>query len=211
MSVISIREVSKSFDGNTIFDKASLELEQGQTYGLTGPNGSGKSVLLKMMCGFMAPDAGEVVVAPEFLSAGRTFPDRFGITIDGPAYLPGKSAAANLKDLAAIRQQVGVEEINDILLKVGLDPSSRKRVRNFSLGMKQKLSLAQALMEKPDVLLLDEPFNALDAESVIRIKGVLEEQKDRGTTILFTSHSQQDIDDLCDVVLALEDGKLKVR
>jgi ABC-2 type transport system ATP-binding protein len=205
MKPIELRSVEKSFHGRALLRNVSFALEQGKTYGLVGPNGSGKSVLLKIICGFIAADGGEVIVDPSFLSAGRTYPDRFGITIDGPAYLPGLTAEANLLELARIRRKIGIDDVREVLEVVGLKSKKGQRVRTFSMGMKQKLSLAQAFMEDPEVLVLDEPFNGLDETSVERIKEVLREFKANGKTILFTSHSRQDVEDLCDSVLTLRD------
>jgi ABC-2 type transport system ATP-binding protein len=207
-TVIDVRDVTVRLGGFRLYADASMTLERGRTYALTGHNGSGKSVLLKLICGFMTPDSGEVWVDPVYLSPRRTFPDRFGITIDGPAYLPGRTGVENLVDLARIRRRIGRAEIRATMERVGLDPDIRQKVRHYSMGMKQKLSLAQALMEQPDVLLLDEPFNALDAESVVRVKEVLREEQARGTTILFTSHSRDDVSDLTDLVYGVQERQI---
>lgn len=204
-TVIDVRDITVRLGGFRLYADASMRIERGATYALTGHNGSGKSVLLKLICGFMTPDSGEVWVDPAYLSPRRTFPDKFGITIDGPAYLPGRSGIENLLDLARIRRRIGMPEIRRAMERVGLDPDTRQRVRNYSLGMKQKLSLAQALMESPDVLLLDEPFNALDEESTQLVKTVLREEQARGVTILFTSHSRADVSDLTDRVYRVAD------
>lgn len=208
MTVISMRNVAKRFKNQVLFSDVSLDIEAGQAYGLVGPNGSGKSVLLKMMCGFIDPDEGQVLVDPKYLSKGRTFPEKFGVAIDGPAYLPQLSAEANLLELAGIRGQVGIDEVRTALELVGLDARPRQRARTFSLGMKQKLSLAQAFMEEPEVLLLDEPFNGLDESSVRRIKSVMRALKSAGKTIVYTSHIRQDIDDLCDQVFQIDNQKV---
>jgi ABC-2 type transport system ATP-binding protein len=207
-NVISIQSVTKRFGENVLFDQASLDVAPGRIYSLAGPNGSGKSVLLKMICGFVRPDAGEIVVAPEFLSKNRTFPEHFGVTIDGPAYVGGLTGIQNLLELASIRGEIDNARIVEVMEAVGLSPFAKQRVRNYSLGMKQKLSLAQALMENPRVLLLDEPFNALDIDSTNLVKAILRSERENGTTILFTSHSQQDIEDLSDFSLVLNAGKL---
>ena len=209
MSVVSIRDVSKAFRGHLLFDSLSFDIEKGRTYALTGPNGSGKSVLLKLICGFVQPDAGEIRVDPAYMSADRVYPDRFGVMIDGPAYLPNLTAERNLLELAAIRNQIGLAEIRDMLVKVGLSTDSKKKVRTFSMGMKQKLSIAQALMESPEVLILDEPFNALDEESVLRTKSIFREEQSKGTTILFTSHNRSDVADLCDEVLEITGANVR--
>jgi ABC-2 type transport system ATP-binding protein len=208
MTVIALREVSKNFRNATALRNVTLEIEEGQTYGLVGPNGSGKSVLLKLMCGFLIPDAGEVTIDPRYLDRRRTFPDRFGVTINGPGYIAGVTARQNLAELAAIRKRASLDDISRMLLTVGLDPDSKQRVRAFSMGMKQKLSLAQAFMEDPAVLILDEPFNALDEASVIVIKNYLRDQKAAGTTIVFTSHQREDVDELADAVFQIRNGEV---
>lgn len=211
MSVISIRNVTKKFRGSAVFDNVSMEFEEGRTYAVVGPNGSGKSVLLKLMCGLTVPDRGTVSVDPRFLSIGRTFPESFGITIDGPAYLPNRTAEQNLLQLAAIQNVIGTREVREAMVMVGLHPGPRQKVRAFSMGMKQKLSLAQAFMENPEVLLLDEPFNALDADSIVRIKEILFRFKSSGKTIVFTSHSPQDVNDLSDQVFEIANTGVRTR
>lgn len=208
-NVIEVREISLRLGAVQLFDNATLTVEQGQTYALTGPNGSGKSVLLKIICGFITPDSGQIWVDPRYLSARRTFPDQFGIAIDGPAYLPGRTGLDNLLELARIRRRIGPREARATMLRIGLDPDVKQKVRNYSLGMKQKLSLSQALMEDPEVLLLDEPFNALDADSVHRVKAVLREEQERGKTIVFTSHSDEDVNELSNHIYKIHNLRLE--
>jgi ABC-2 type transport system ATP-binding protein len=209
MPIITLAGVTKRFRGNTLFEGVDLALERGRTYGLVGPNGSGKSVLFKIILGFLRPDAGVVDIDPTLLSPGRTFPDGFGAIVDGPAYLAHRTGLQNLTELAAIRKRITVDEVRDAMRGMGLDPDSRTRVRSYSLGMKQKLSLTQALMERPQVVLLDEPFNALDAESVERLTVELRRQQDIGTTILFTSHEREHIDALSHEVLEITGGRIR--
>lgn len=209
MNVISVRQVSKQFRGNQIFEGLSFDIEEGKTYALVGPNGSGKSVLLKLICGFETPDEGEIIIDPRYLNGKRTFPDSFGVTINGPAYMPNQTAVENLAELIAIRHRVGRAEIYEALDSVGLTANSKQKVRTFSQGMKQKLSLAQALIENPNVLILDEPFNALDADSVERLKRLLLNLKTQAKTIVFTSHSQAEVHDLSDYVFAISNHKVQ--
>lgn len=206
--VVHIEDMSKSFREQLLFDGVAVEIAPGRSYGLTGPNGSGKSVLLQMMCGLVRPDTGVVRIDDEFLAKNRTFPDRFGIAINGPAYLGGLSAIENLRSLAAIRKRASDDELLQTLADVGLDPESRQRVRSFSMGMKQKLSLAQALIESPRVLLLDEPFNALDEASVSRIGALLRERQESGVTLVLTSHHAAEIETYCDARLRIENRKV---
>lgn len=208
--VVSVHDVSKAYGSNRLFDGVSFTIERGRRYGLVGVNGSGKSVLLKMLCGFERPDAGEIRIDPDFLSPRRTFPERFGVAINGPAYLPGITAEANLLRLARIRKTVGIDRVRDVIRAVGLAPST-KRVGSYSMGMKQKLSLAQALLEYPDVLILDEPFNSLDASSVERITLLLQDLAAAGTTLVFSSHHADVVAELCDDILTIADGTITQR
>jgi ABC-2 type transport system ATP-binding protein len=201
--VIRLEGIDLTLGRQSLFRGADLIIERGGMYALTGPNGSGKSALLRAICGFTPVDAGRVWIDPQYLSRRRTFPEHFGITIDGPAYLPGRTGRENLLSLARIRKQIRWPEIAATMRRVGLDPDLTQSVRDYSLGMKQKLSLAQALMERPEVLLLDEPFNALDAPSVERVKELLREEHSRGVTILFK--------DLGAEVFRLEHGRIVAR
>jgi ABC-2 type transport system ATP-binding protein len=204
MVVVELSGVSKSFRGHDVLSGVDLTIDSGRSYGLVGPNGSGKSLLLQIMCGLVRPDLGSVKIDPQYLSGDRTFPDRFGIAINGPAYLPGLSAMDNLLRLAAIRRRADKVELAETLTSLGLDPLSKQKVRNFSLGMRQKLSLAQAFIESPEVLLLDEPFNALDTESVANVSGLLKQKLLAGVTIVMTSHHSSEIDSVCDMTLRIE-------
>lgn len=207
-SAITVDGVSKSIGGTLLYSDVSFELRRGGLYALRGPNGSGKSVLLRLLCGFLRPDSGSIRIDPSISPEGRTFPDGFGITIDGPAYIAGLSAEQNLLRLAAIRRRIGLEEIRATLASVGLAGTGRAAVRSFSSGMKQKLSLAQALMEDPKVLLLDEPFTALDTESVEMVKDLLRRRAAAGVTVLLAVHGEEDLLAECDAVLTIDDHTL---
>ncbi len=196
MSVIEVEGMSKSYRGRFLYKDVSFTIEKGEITAVSGPNGSGKSVLFRLLCGFLAPDSGVVRIDPGYLSKGRDFPEKFGVVIDRPAYLAGKTGLENLRELAAIRGVVTDADVKTTMQRVGLDPELRQKVRHYSLGMKQKLALAQALMESPEVLILDEPFNALDVDSVLRVKGIIRELNASGVTVVFTSHNAADIDDL---------------
>lgn len=206
MSVIILTDVSKSFRKQPLLSNVNLSIEKGKSYGLIGPNGAGKSVLLKLICGFLKPDIGTVHIAPEYMSARRTFPSDFGVIINGPVYLPHHTGYGNLAALAKIRNTITEQDIRATMLSLHLDPDSTAPVRRYSMGMKQKLALAQALMEHPHVLLLDEPFNALDEASVRTVKRLLRERPDTNTTLLFTSHNAQDINDLADTVFHISNN-----
>lgn len=205
---IQLNQVSKSFKGVTIFENMNFAVEKGKIYGIIGPNGSGKSVLFKLICGFIFPDHGSVIVDGEELGTNKRFPNNFGIIIDRPGYIAGKTGFDNLKALALIRNKINDDKIKKTMKMVGLNPESTQKVKHYSLGMKQKLALAQAIMEDQQTLILDEPFNALDAESVENIRNLLRKFKQEGRTILLTSHNQEDIDILCDEVYRINHFKL---
>lgn len=208
MEVIKFENVSKSYMGNTLFEDVNLTINKGDIVGIIGPNGSGKSVLFKMMCGFVFPDDGIVEVKQQRLQKSNRFPKDFGILIDRPGYIANKTGFENLKKLASIQNKIDDKKIEETMIKVGLKPHNQQKVKNYSLGMKQKLAIAQAIMENQDVLILDEAFNALDQESVQSLRSMLLEFKNEGKTILITSHNQEDIDVLCDQVYRINQSKL---
>jgi len=203
MDIIELVNVSKSFKKVLLFEGVNAIFEKGKIYGITGPNGAGKSVLFKLICQFITPDKGEVRIHPNFFEKGNDFPINFGILIDRPGYVAGNTGFENLQRWAKIQNRIGDHEIREAMIQVGLEPKTPQKVKDYSLGMKQKLALAQAIMENQQVLILDEPFNALDAESVYTIRELLKTFRSEGRTILLTSHNQEDIDLLCDEVYQL--------
>lgn len=209
MSLIELRNVSKSFKGLSLFENLSVSFEKGKIYGIVGHNGSGKSVLFKMMCGFVFPDQGSVIVNGEELGKNKRFPENFGIIIDKPGYLGDKTGFENLRYLADIQNKISDEKIKEILEKVGLSHTIIQKVKNYSLGMKQKLAIAQAIMEDQEILLLDEPFNGLDVDSVENIRALLRSLNKQGKTIFLTSHNNEDIDILCDHVFRVRNYSLE--
>lgn len=209
MSLIEVKNVQKSYKGLTIFKDIDLTIEKGKIYGIVGANGSGKSVLFKLICGFVRPDHGEILINGEYLHKEITFPKNFGIIIDKPGYLGNKTGFENLKSLAMIQNKINDEQIIETMNLVGLESTVERKVQKYSLGMKQKLALAQAIMEDQEVLILDEPFNALDFESVEKIRTLLLEYKQKGKTIIMTSHNQEDINLLCDEVFRINNFKLE--
>jgi ABC-2 type transport system ATP-binding protein len=196
---IRLAGVEKGFQGNMLFSNICLEIESGSVVGFRGGNGSGKSVLFKLIAGLYSPDEGEIYVRGERLGADCDFPSDLGLLVDNPGFIELFSGLDNLRMLADIRKRTGETSIVAIMSLLGLDPKSRKRVKNYSLGMKQKLGIAQAVMEDQDIVLLDEPFNALDAESNKKLYDLIKKLKTEGKTVLLTSHNQSDLDLLCDV------------
>ncbi|AOT00494.1 multidrug ABC transporter ATP-binding protein [Exiguobacterium sp. Leaf187] len=209
MEMIKLEQVTKGYQGNPLFADVDLTIQKGDIVGITGPNGSGKSVLFKMICGFIHPDAGTITVRNEQLGPTRRFPENVGVIIDRPGYIAHKSGFENLKQLAAIRKVITDADIEQAMRTVGLQPGNRQKVKQYSLGMKQKLAIAQAIMEQQDILILDEAFNALDHDSVLRLRELLLSFKKEGKTIILTSHNQQDIDALCDSVYRINQGRLE--
>lgn len=208
MNVITAESVTKSFRGRRLYADASFVIPAGTVTGVAGPNGSGKSVLFQLLCGFARPDRGTITIDPAYLSKGRTFPEHFGVLIDRPGYLGGATGLENLLALARIRRVISETKVKETMSRLGLDPTLKQLVRHYSLGMKQKLALAQAVMEDPGVLILDEPFNALDAASVSAVKSLLREFHAGGGTLVFTSHNPGDIPELATRVLTLADGRI---
>lgn len=208
-SYIELQDISKKFGHRTILQNVSMVVEQGATVGLVGANGSGKSVLFKILCGFEKPDSGRVFVRGKKLGEnGRDFPENMGVFINSPGFIGIYSGFQNLKFLADIQGKISDKEIRDAMSKVGLDPDNKTKVDNYSLGMKQKLGLAQAIMENQDILVLDEPFNALDYKTYEDIKTIIRMLKAEGKTIFLTSHHFKDIEQLCDQVYTIEDCQL---
>lgn len=209
MGVIKVTDAVKKFKEQTVLDGVSIELFPGKIYGITGYNGSGKTVLFKCICGLMTLDSGEIDFDGKILKKDIDMIQNAGVIIEEPAFLRNYSAAGNLEFLYSIRNHMNKEHIRDILRKVGLDPESRKKVKNFSLGMKQRLAIAQAIMEDPDILILDEPMNGLDKNGMAEMRLVFSGLRDQGKTLLFASHNREDIDILCDEVYEMESGKLR--
>lgn len=205
---VTLESVGKHFRDSWLYTDVSLRLEPGQIYGLAGPNGSGKSVLLRIISGLTIPDQGTVRVRKDLMPRGRMFPSEFGIMIDGPGYLPGISGFQNLQELARIRRRIETADIEKVMTRIGLDPTSKKRVSRYSAGMKQKLGIAQALMEDPKVLILDEPFNALDASSTKTLRVILNELKTRDVCVVLTSHVDNELESTADVIFDIDNYRV---
>lgn len=206
--VISVRNVTKIYGQQEVLKNVSLTCKKSKIYGLVGRNGSGKTVLLKCIIGLIQPTSGKVYVWEKQVGKEVDFPEDVGFIIEAPGFLPHESGFANLKHLASIRGRVEKDEIRKSMELVGLDPDSKKKVGKYSLGMRQRLGIAQAIMESPNLLILDEPMNGLDNQGVQHIRSVLKSLKENGTTILLASHFKEDIDFLCDEVYQMDCGVL---
>lgn len=212
MNIIDVRNVFLTLGKTEILKDISVSFERGKIHGLIGRNGSGKTMLMKCICGFVKPNSGEITVDGKQVGKDCDFPQSMGVIIETPGFIPYYSGYKNLKLLAELRGKIGGGEIKNTMHRVGLDPELKRLVRKYSLGMRQRLGLAQAIMENPDLLILDEPMNGLDKEGVADMRQYLLELKSQGKTILIASHSAEDIDALCDTVYEMDKGKLqKVR
>lgn len=202
--MIELKNISKEFKNNRIFAGVNFTVETGKCVGIIGENGCGKSVLMKLICGFSKPDSGEIIIDGEKLGERRDFIQNCGVIINSPEFIGHYTGFENLMLLASIRKKIGKSEVLDVLKKVGLDAAAKTKYKNYSLGMKQRLRLAQAIMENPDYLILDEPMNALDTEGIAIADSIIDEYHSLGRTILMTSHNAQDIERHCDYVLKVD-------
>lgn len=209
MSEIIIENLSKTIKNNKILDNVNLTFESGHVYGLVGRNGSGKTMLLRAICGLIFPDSGKVIIDGKQLHKDISFPESCGIIIENTDLLPNFSAFDNLKMLSEIKNTANDNMIKSAIKSVGLDPDSKEKVKTFSLGMKQRLSIAQALFEDPDILLLDEPTNALDEDGVNDVRRILLEQKKKNKLIIIASHNKEDISLLSDTVISVSNGRFQ--
>lgn len=208
--MIEVQNVSLKVKTATILEDINFQCEQGQICGIIGRNGSGKTMLMKCICGFVHPTAGTIRVSEKVIGKDTDFIPDAGIIIETPGFIPNYSGYKNLHILASIQNKIGKKEIREAMEKVGLDPDRKRSVKKYSLGMRQRLGLAQAIMEDPSVLILDEPFNGLDKEGVQDMRKYLLKLKDEGKAIVVCSHSSEDIQVLCDKVYEMEHGRMTV-
>ena len=207
MNEIIISGISKTIKGTEILKNIDLKLRGGKIYGLYGSNGSGKTMLLRAVAGLIRIDSGSIIINGKQLHKETDFPESIGVVIENPQFWDGYTGFENLKMLASIKKQINDEAIRATLEKVGLDPGDKKTVKKYSLGMKQKLGIAQAIMESPDIILLDEPTNALDKKSTENIRGIIAEEAARGAIVVIASHIEEDLD-ICDIRYEMVEGKI---
>lgn len=204
--MIETLNISKSFNHQQVLAPTSLTFEAGKIYGLIGRNGSGKTVLLKLLAGLLYPTSGKIVIDHQTLHQDMAIPPSMGLIIEKPGFIEWKSGLDNLKLLASLKKEIDLPQIMDILEKVELSHASKRRVKHYSLGMKQRLSIAQALMENPRILILDEPMNGLDNSGVELVRQLLLTEKANGKLIILASHYIEDINLLCDHVFQIDQG-----
>lgn len=204
---IEVRNLSKTIKGATVLNGVDLSLEGGRVYGLRGKNGSGKTMLMRALAGLIRPTVGEVIVDGRPLAAGE-FPPSVGIMIENPAFVGKYTGFRNLKYLAGIRNEIGDIDIERVLAEVGLDPHDKRTFKKYSLGMKQRLGIACAVMENPELLLLDEPINALDPAGVEMVQRLVARQKERGAIVVVACHDAEELDDLADEIYLMAEGRI---
>lgn len=208
MNIVEIKNISKKMNGELVLSNVCMEIKSGKIYGIVGKNGSGKSMLFRAIADLIQLDSGAICIDGETVEHGLPRKIKVGLIIENINLHMDLSAMENLTFLAKINGYIGQKEIKEVLQRVDLEPENKKKIKTYSLGMRQKLIIAQAIMEQPDILLLDEPTNALDVASVQRFYRILKEEAERGAAILIASHNKEDIDGLCDEVFYMEQGVL---
>ncbi len=208
-NMIEVHNVTKIYDGQTVLRDIRVDFDRGKIHGIVGRNGSGKSVLFKCIVGFVRPTSGTIAVGGKQVGKDTDIPPGIGMIINAPGFLPDYSGYKNLEFLAMINQKIKKEDIYRAIERVGLEPKNRKKVGKYSMGMKQRLGLAQAIMEDPPILILDEPFNGLDHSGVDEMRELLRSLRAGSRCIILSSHNQADIDILCDTVHEMDAGKIR--
>ena len=208
MAQIEIKNVTKIIKHNTVIDNVSLTVNSGKITGLKGVNGSGKTMLMRLVSGLILPTSGEIIIDGETLGKDITFPRSIGTLIENPAFLDNYSGFQNLKLLASIQGKISDKEIREAIIAVELNPDDKKKFRKYSLGMKQRLGIAAAVMEHPNIIILDEPTNALDSDGVQMVKRILQKEKERGALILISCHDLDVLKELSDVIYLMNVGRL---
>ena len=209
MNEIQIVNYTKEIKGRIVLDSVSLTFHPGRIYGLKGVNGSGKTMLLRAVCGLIYPTHGYVEIDGERLGKDISFPRSISALIESPAFLDNFTGYKNLEMIASLKEVATKEDIENALIEVGLDPHDTRTYRKYSLGMKQKLGLACCFMENPDIILLDEPFNALDEESVEKVKKIILKHKERGALIVLACHDGESLSSLSDEIIPVVEGRVK--
>jgi ABC-2 type transport system ATP-binding protein len=205
--VIDIENVSKIIQGVTVLNGVNLHMESGNIYGLLGRNGSGKTMLMRVLCGLVRPSEGKITIDGAQQWKDFSYPEDLGMLIETPTFLPEFTGYENLKMLSSIRKTISGEDIRQALRKVGLDPDDKRVTKKYSLGMRQRLGIACAIMERPKLLVLDEPFNGLDVDGYALVNDILLEEKEKGTLIMLACHDREELEHLSDVIYKVEQGR----
>lgn len=205
---IRVENLTKVIKNNIILDNIELRLEEGKIYGFRGKNGSGKTMLFRTICGLIKPTEGQVVINDEVLGKDISFPREIGILIENPNFLNDLTGYKNLKYLANIKKIIGDKEICEAINRVGLDSKDKRKYKKYSLGMKQRLGIAQAIMESPKIIILDEPTNALDTEGIALLNKILKEYKAKNHIILIANHDKEELENIADEIFLVENGKI---
>ena len=204
---LKIEHVSKQIKGSLVIDDISLMFVPGRIYGLRGINGSGKTMLMRLICGLIRPTSGNIYYDDMELGHDIFFPPDVGVLLENPSFLDGYTGYQNLKLIADIQKKIGEKEIKEILDKVGLEPNDKRKYKKYSLGMKQRLGIAAALMEQPDLVILDEPFNALDTDGVTMTANLIRNEKERGALVIMACHDREQLEFLADEIIEISGGK----
>lgn len=207
---VSVQNVSRDFGQERVLHNVSRDFEAGKIHGIVGNNGSSKTVLMKCICGFLIPTEGRIIVNGKHIGIDVDFPQDLGLIIETPGFLPNLSGLKNLEILDSLNHKIGLSEVAAAIRRVGLDPLMKKPVSKYSLGMRQRLGFAQAIMENPMLLILDEPLNGLDKHGVKEMRSLIRGLRGEGKTILLASHNQGDIDELCDTVCEMDAGIMTI-
>ena len=206
---IQVVEVTKRIRKNLILNNVSLEMESGKIYGLQGPNGSGKTMLMRLLCGMIKANKGKVLIDGKEIGKDIDFPESVGLLIENPAFWGNYTGLKNLELLAELQKRIDTEQIRETIRDVGLDPDDKRHFSKYSLGMKQRLGIAAAIMEKPEIILLDEPTNALDERGVAEICDLIRREKERGALIVIACHDADILEDLADEIYTIYEGKVE--
>lgn len=205
---IVLDQISKRIKRNVVLDQISLTMEGGRIYGLQGKNGCGKTMLMRCIAGLVVPTAGRVIINDQILHKEISFPESIGVLIENPSFLPDYSGYQNLNLLASLKDGVSEEDIIDVLALVGLEDAGKKRFGEYSLGMKQRLGIAAAIMGKPDIIILDEPINAIDEEGVEQIRQVILDLKSKDRIIIVACHDKEEMNIFADEVIRMKNGRI---
>ena len=208
MYYIQVNDYSKKLKGNYVLKNVNVRFEEGHVYGLKGKNGSGKTMLMRAICGLIHPTSGYVDINGKILGKDISYPDSLGLLLENPSFLSGETGFANLSLLAKLKNKITEDDIRHTMSDVGLDPYDKRKYYKYSLGMKQKLGIAAAIMEKPNLIILDEPINALDSETAEKIKTIILREKERGAMVILACHDNEELNFLSDTIIEISEGEI---